>query len=100
MRTIQYALALHLALGALLPAVASADDGSMMPTTGTDSFRCGSHLVETGMTLEKVQEYCGAPTEQTGDRWIYARGPDKFTVIIHIQPDNTVGMIEEQSAEE
>ncbi len=100
MRTIHCSLALNLALSALLPALALADDGNMMPTTGTDSFRCGSHLVEMGMKLEKVQEYCGEPTRQTGDRWIYERGPDKFTIIIHLQPDNTVGMIEEQPAEE
>lgn len=92
--------AVCLALLAVLPALASADDDSMMPTTGTDSFRCGGQLVEMGMSLKKVQEYCGTPTEQTGDRWIYRRGPDQFTIVIHVQPDNTVGLIEEEPAEE
>ncbi len=100
MRTIPESLLLSLALGALLPALAAADDSNMMPATGTDSFRCGSHLVENGMTLAKVQEYCGVPTQQTSDRWFYDRGPDKFRIIIHVQPDNTVGMIEEQQPQQ
>jgi len=99
MRTVSRSLALCLTLGAFVPALASADDGNLMPTTGTDSFRCGNGLVENGMPLAKVQEMCGAPTQQMGDRWIYDRGPDKFRIIIHVQPDNTVGMIEEQAPE-
>ena len=51
------------------------------------------------MPLAKVQELCGAPTQQLGDRWSYDRGPDKFAIIIHIEPDNTVGMIEEKAPE-
>ena len=93
---LRLSLGLSVTLGAMLASNAYADDGSLMPATGTDSFRCGSHLVENGMALAQVQEYCGAPTQQTGDRWIYQRGEDKFTIIIHVQPDNTVGMIEEQ----
>ncbi len=56
MRTIRGYLLLGLALGALLPSLAAADDSNLMPATGTDKFR----------------------------------------IIIHVQPDNTVGMIEEQ----
>ena len=100
MRTIPGYLLLTLALGALLPSLAAADDSNMMPATGTDSFRCGSHLVENGMSLAKVQEYCGTPTRQTPDRWFYDRGPDKFRIIIHVQPDNTVGMIEEEQPQQ
>ena len=101
MRNATRSLALCLTLGTLVgaPTLASADDDSMMPATGTDSFRCGDDLVENGMSLKKVQEICGAPTQQFGDRWIYDRGPDKFAIIIHIEPDNTVGMIEEKGPE-
>ena len=96
-RSLTLCLCLGLTLGALLPALASADDDNLMPATGTDSFRCGNGIVEDGMPLAKVQEMCGAPTQQMGDRWIYDRGPDKFTIIIHVEADNTVGMIEEQA---
>lgn len=99
MRTTLRSLALCLTLGALLPALAFADDDSTMSPTGTDSFRCGNGLVEDGMPLAKVQELCGAPTQQLADRWIYDRGPDKFVIIIHIEQDNTVGMIEEKAPE-
>ena len=92
-------LAPWLTLATLLPALASADDDSLMPPTGTDSFRCANGIVEDGMPMTKVQELCGAPTQQTGDRWIYNRGPEKFTIIIHVEPDNTVGMIEEKAPE-
>ena len=81
-------------------ALASADDGNAIPSSGTEGFRCGSHIIDNGMALERVQEYCGEPTRQTDDRWIYDRGPDKFTVIIHVQPDNTVGLIEERPHDE
>lgn len=97
MRNTARSLLVCLTLGGLLPAVASADDDGMMPPTGLDSFRCGNGIVEDGMSMDKVQELCGAPTQQLGDRWIYDRGPDKFTIIIHIEQDNTVGMIEEKS---
>ena len=99
MRNTTHRLLLCLTLGALLPAAASADDDSLMPPTGTDSFRCANGIVEDGMPMTKVQELCGAPTQQLGDRWIYDRGPDKFTIIIHVEQDNTVGMIEEKAPE-
>jgi hypothetical protein len=63
------------------------------------SFRCGGHIVEMGMSLDKVREYCGAPTRETGDRWIYDRGSEELIVIIHVEPDNTVGAIEEKRRE-
>lgn len=38
-------------------------------TVGTaaadDGFRCGSKLIETGMTQADVLNYCGAPTSQS-----------------------------------
>lgn len=100
MRSTTSSIALCLALTAIPPSLVLAGEDNMMPTTGTDSFRCGTYLVETGMSLNKVQEYCGPPTRQTGDKWIYERGPDQFTIVIHVQPDNTVGSIDEKPAEE
>jgi len=47
---------LSLALRALAPALAAADDRNMLPATGTDKFR----------------------------------------IIIHVQPENTLGMVEEE----
>jgi hypothetical protein len=87
-----------LGLAAVLPLCAYADDLMPVPASQTAGFRCGGQIIDVGMSLNKVQEYCGPPTENTGDRWIYNRGPDQFTIIIHVQPDNTVGMIEEQPA--
>lgn len=80
-------LALFLVLGPFSSAFASG------------SFRCGSHIVETGMSLDKVREYCGEPTTQSGDRWIYDRGAEELVIVIHVQPDNTVGAIEEKRRE-
>ena len=65
----------------------------------SDSFTCGEKIVETGMSLSKVRELCGDPTAQSGDRWIYDRGPDELVIVLHIAPDDTVSYIEAQPRE-
>lgn len=62
-------------------------------------FTCGGHIIEQGMELEQVKEYCGPPTDDTGDTWVYDRGPDELIVIIHVEADGTVGDIENQPHE-
>jgi len=77
----------YLALVAILlvaPAGAFADTG----------FRCGTYIVSQGLFMEKVLEYCGEPTERMDDdTWVYNRGSEEFTVIVHFAPDNTVDRI-------
>lgn len=68
--------------------------GLATPANASEEFRCGSRIIEDGMNMDKVRELCGDPTEETGDRWVYDRGPDRFIVVLHVQPDNTVGLIE------
>ena len=48
-------------LRALLVLSAIAAAGSAV---ADDTWRCGSKLVEIGMTRTEVLEYCGTPTEQ------------------------------------
>ena len=84
MRIATIFLGLGLMLGPASYAVADGD------------FVCDGHIIESGMSLSQVQEYCGPPTSQTADRWIYDRGPDLLIEVIHVEADNTVGDIEEQ----
>ena len=77
-------LALGLVLGPSSYALADGD------------FVCDGHIIEEGMSLSQVKDYCGPPTDQSGDRWTYDRGPDELIKIIHVAPDGTVSSIEEQ----
>jgi hypothetical protein len=90
MKTPIFAALLSLGLALGLPSIAVADA----------DFYCGSTIIEEGMMLTRVQQLCGPPTEQTGDRWIYDRGPEEFTVIIHVSPDGTVGLIEQEQQDD
>ena len=72
--------------------------GMIVPSTSfAESFRCGSHVIETGMEQSKVREYCGPPTEEAGWTWHYDRGPGRMTMLVHFEADGTVNRIEEQS---
>lgn len=75
-----------------------ADDLMPVPASGTAGFRCSGQIIEVGTSMNKVMENCGPPTQDLGDRWIYNRGSDQFTIIIHVQPDNTVGQIDQAQA--
>jgi len=60
-----------------------------------DSFYCGTHIIEEGDSKVKVEEYCGQPTSQSYDQWVYDRGENKFTITLHFGADGTVDQIEE-----
>lgn len=99
MRAALFALTLVLAGTVQADDLFTQDDNLMpVPASGSDGFRCGGQIIEQGMSLNKVREYCGPPTQDAGDRWIYNRGPEQFTIIIHVQPDNTVGQIDQAPA--
>jgi hypothetical protein len=68
-------------------------------TACADSFYCGESLIEEGMEQSEVIQHCGEPTSRSGYDWVYDRGPEKFTVNIHFEPDGTVGQIKEHSPE-
>ena len=59
-------------------------------------FICDGHIIEEGMSTSQVKEFCGPPTDETGDRWTYDRGPDELIIVLHIGGDDTVSDIEEQ----
>lgn len=48
------------------------------------SLRCGTHLVEQGMSREKVRERCGDPdgVQQSGRVWIYDTGRNEFLHVV------------------
>jgi hypothetical protein len=73
--------------------------GAASMARASEDFTCNGHIIEEGMDLDVVQSYCGPPRDQSGDRWIYDRGPDELLIILHVQPDNTVGDIESRSRE-
>lgn len=73
--------------------------GPVSPALASDNFRCGAEIIESGMSVDKVKALCGPPTEDTGDRLIYDRGPEELIMVVHIEPDNTVGDIEARSHE-
>lgn len=99
MRAIVFALTLVLAGAVQADDLFTQDDNLMpMPASQSAGFRCSGQIIDVGMSMNKVLENCGPPTQDLGDRWIYNRGPDQFTIIIHVQPDNTVGQIEQAPA--
>lgn len=59
------------------------------------SFYCGAHIIEEGDSKAKVEEYCGQPTSQSDDRWVYDRGEDKFTITLYFDAEGNVDQIEE-----
>jgi hypothetical protein len=61
------------------------------------TFYCGTHIIDLDMPSGEVIKYCGEPTERNEDLWTYDRGEEEFPVVLHIEPDGTVGRIEEQT---
>jgi len=99
MRSIFFALTLAVAATAQADDLFTQDDNLMpMPSSESAGFRCSGQIIDVGMSMNKVMENCGPPTQDLGDRWIYNRGSDQFTIIIHVQPDNTVGQIQQAPA--
>jgi len=60
-----------------------------------DSFYCGMHIIEEGDSKAKVEKYCGQPTSQSNDHWVYDRGEEKFTITLHFDAEGNVDQIEE-----
>jgi hypothetical protein len=68
-------------------------------TASADTFYCAETLIEEGMKQSEVQQHCGEPSSSSGYNWVYDRGPEKFVVHIHFEPDGTVGEIRQESSE-
>ena len=60
-----------------------------------DSFYCGTHIIDEGDSKAKVEEYCGQPTSQSYDHWVYDRGETEFTITLHFDADGNVDQIVE-----
>ena len=69
------------------------------PASADDTLRCGSKIVQTGMTMEEVKKYCGNPSStaieeqdvHAGPRvvgktqvhfWRYNRGSGQRTAVL------------------
>jgi len=76
---------------ALVPAALLAIAGT---AHGDDGFYCGEHIIEQGMNKDLVVEYCGQPTTEEGDHWIYNQGEGDFLVVVHFDGDQ-VSLIEQ-----
>jgi hypothetical protein len=62
-----------------------------------DTFYCGTHLIEEGMTRDEVTKYCGEPDSKSIQNWVYDRGPEKFDVTVHFLDNGTVSRIQEMT---
>ncbi len=51
---------------------------------GGGDMRCGTHLVEQGMSKKEVERLCGAPdaVEQQGAVWVYDPSPNEMLRVI------------------
>lgn len=54
------------------------------PAFGAGDMRCGTHLVQQGMSKNEVQRLCGEPdaVEQHGAVWIYDPSPNEMLRVI------------------
>lgn len=59
-----------------------------------DSFYCGDSIISTGDEKFSVEQHCGKPDQIEEDKWIYERGPEQMTLIVHFDQD-IVSLIEE-----
>jgi hypothetical protein len=62
-----------------------------------DSFYCGTHIIEEGLSMDDVQAKCGEPESIEGNTWRYARGSNQFDVVLHFGADSTINRIVEVS---
>ncbi len=46
-----------------------------MSATADDTLRCGSKIVQTGMTMEEVKKYCGNPSSTSIEEQDVRSGP-------------------------
>ena len=46
-----------------------------LPASAEDTLRCGSKIVQTGMTMEEVKKYCGNPSSTSIEEQDVHAGP-------------------------
>lgn len=46
-----------------------------LPASGEDTLRCGSKIVQTGMTMTEVKKYCGNPSSTAIEEQDVRAGP-------------------------
>ena len=46
-----------------------------LPVSAEDTLRCGSKIVQTGMTMEEVKKYCGNPSSTSIEEQNVHAGP-------------------------
>ncbi len=46
-----------------------------LPASGDDTLRCGSKIVQTGMTMTEVKKYCGNPSSTAIEEQDVRAGP-------------------------
>jgi hypothetical protein len=68
-------------------------------SASAEDFRCGTHIIEEGLTKTEVLQRCGAPATQFGSQWVYDFGPDKFKILLHFDGDDEVERIDEELQE-
>ena len=78
-------------------------------TAYSDTLRCGSKIVDTGLTMEEVREHCGSPTStsveeqdvRAGNRvvgktqvhtWRYARSAGQNTAVLVFDQDKLMSI--------
>ncbi|MEE9142797.1 MAG: DUF2845 domain-containing protein [Gammaproteobacteria bacterium] len=54
-------------------------------TASASGFRCGTKIVEEGMSTYELIEACGEPTRIEGNRWLYDLGPEEFLKIVFVE---------------
>jgi len=64
-----------------------------------DDFYCGQTIIEEGMEQNQVLQYCGEPSSRFGYKWVYDRSPEQLDMLVHFEPDGTVGDIETEMSE-
>lgn len=69
-------------------------------TLASGSMRCGTRLVEQGMTKDDVVKICGEPTttEKYGSVWIYDQKPSEMLKVLTFV-NGEVDFIDERSRE-
>jgi hypothetical protein len=71
-----------------------------LPALASGSLRCGTKLVEQGMSKEDVVKICGEPTtkEKYDTVWIYDRNPSEMLKVLTFV-NGEVEFIDEHSRE-
>ena len=76
---------------------------------GSDTLRCGNKLVETGMTMAQVEQYCGKPSStrieehdvRAGNRvvgttqlhiWTYLRSSGQNAAVLEFDQDKLMSI--------